>query len=137
MCYRINLGEYSMSKQPINLAIRFALEVVAIVSFGIWGYRSSDKWHGFLLALLLPLLFAVVWGVFAVPNDPSRSGKTVVPTPGFIRLLLELALFGAAAWMLFDLDFQKLGWIFSTVVLIHYATSYERVVWLLKQTVGK
>jgi len=67
MCYRINLGEYSMSKQPINLAIRFALEVVAIVSFGIWGYRSSDKWYGFLLALLLPLLFAVVWGVFAVP----------------------------------------------------------------------
>lgn len=60
-----------------------------------------------------------------------------MPTPGLIRLLLELALFGAAAWMLFDLDFQKLGWIFSTVVLIHYATSYDRMVWLLKQTVGK
>ena len=133
MCYRINLGEYSMSKQPINLAIRFVLEVVAIVSFGIWGYRSSVKWYGFLLALLLPLLFAVVWGVFAVPNDPSRSGKTVVPTPGLIRLLLELALFGAAAWMLFDLDFQKLGWIFSPVVLFHYATSYDRIAWLLKQ----
>jgi len=74
---------------------------------------------------------------FAVPNDPSRSGKTVVPTPGFIWLLLELALFGASAWMLFDLEFTKLGWIFSSVVLVHYATSYDRMVWLLKQTVAK
>jgi len=57
----------------------------------------------------------------------------VVRTPGVIRLLLELSLFGGAAWMLFDLDFQKLGWIFSMVVLIHYASSYDRIAWLLKQ----
>lgn len=122
-----------MSKHPVNLAIRFVLEVVAIGSFGVWGFRCSDEWIGYLLALLFPLLFAVLWGVFAVPNDPSRSGKTVVITPGPIRLILELALFGAAAWVLFDLDFQKLGWIFSAAVLIHYATSYDRIVWLLKQ----
>jgi hypothetical protein len=122
-----------MSKHPVNLAIRFALEVVAIISFGIWGFRSSDEWYGYLLALLFPLLFAGLWGVFAVPNDPSRSGKTVVVTPGPIRLVLELVLFGAAAWMLFDLHFLRLGWIFSTVVIIHYASSYDRIVWLLKQ----
>jgi len=75
----------------------------------------------------------MLWGVFAVPNDPSRSGKTVVATPGLIRLILELVLFGVSAWMLFDLDFQKLGWIFSIAILIHYATSYDRIAWLLKQ----
>ena len=122
-----------MSKNPVNLAIRFALEVVAIVTFGIWGYRASDGLPGLILAILLPLVFAGLWGVFAVPNDPSRSGKTVVPTPGMIRLILELALFVAATWMLFDLEFQKLGWIFSTGVLIHYASSYDRIAWLLKQ----
>ena len=87
-----------MSKHPVNLAIRFALEVAAIITVGVWGFRSSDEWYGYLLALLLPLLFVVLWGAFAV-----------------------------------DLDFQKLGWIFSTVVLIHYATSYDRIAWLLKQ----
>ena len=122
-----------MSKHPVNLASRFALEVVAIVAFGIWGYRASDGLPGLILAILLPLVFAGLWGVFAVPNDPSRSGKTVVPTRGLIRLILELALFGAATWILFDLDFQKLGWIFSMVVLIHYASSYDRIAWLLKQ----
>lgn len=122
-----------MSKNPVNLAIRFALEVVAIVAFGIWGYRASDGLPGIVLAILLPLVFAGLWGVFAVPNDPSRSGKTVVPTPGRIRLILELALFGTATWMLFDLDFQKLGWIFLAVVTLHYSTSYDRIAWLLKQ----
>jgi len=122
-----------MSKHPVNLAIRFALELVAIGSFGIWGFRSSDEWYGYLLALLFPLLFAGLWGVFAVPYDPSRSGKTVVVTPGVIRLILELALFGAAAWMLFDIEYLKLGWIFSAVIIFHYASSYDRIIWLLKQ----
>jgi hypothetical protein len=122
-----------MSKHPVNLAIRFTLEVIAIGSFGIWGFRFSDEWYSYVLALLFPLLFAGLWGVFAVPNDPSRSGKTVVRTPGLIRLILEVALFGTAAWMLFDLDFQKLGWIFSSVAFLHYVTSYDRIVWLLKQ----
>jgi len=122
-----------MSKHPVNLAIRFVLEVVAIISFGIWGIKLLDSWVSYLLAITLPLIFAMLWGVFAVPNDPSRSGKTVVATHGLIRLILELVLFGVAAWMLFDLDFQKLGWIFSTAILIHYATSYDRIAWLLKQ----
>ena len=122
-----------MSKHPVNLAIRFALEVMAIVTFGIWGYRASDGLPGWILAILLPLVFAGLWGVFAVRDDPSRSGKTVVRTPGLIRLILELALFGGAAWMLFVLDYQKLGWIFSMLVLIHYASSYDRIAWLLKQ----
>ncbi len=122
-----------MSKQPVNLAIRFALEVVAIISFAIWGLKLLDCWFSIILAIILPLIFALLWGVFAVPDDPSRSGKTVVVTPGLIRLVLELVLFGAAAWMLFDLHFLRLGWIFSTVVLIHYVSSYDRIAWLLKQ----
>ena len=122
-----------MSKHPVNLAIRFALEVTAIVFFSVWGLKLLDSWVSIILAILLPLIFALLWGVFAVPNDPSRSGKTVVVTPGPIRLVLELVLFGAAAWMLFDLDFQKPGWIFSALVLIHYVSSYDRIAWLLKQ----
>ncbi len=122
-----------MSKHPVNLAIRFALEVAAIISFAVWGLKLLDSWVSIILAILLPLIFALLWGVFAVPNDPSRSGKTVVVTPGLIRLVLELVLFGSAAWMLFDLDFQKPGWIFSALVLIHYVSSYDRIAWLLKQ----
>lgn len=122
-----------MSKHPINLAIRFALEVVAIVSYGIWGYGLTDAWPRILLAVLLPLMFAVLWGVFAVPNDPSRSGKTVIQTPGPIRLILELVLFGSAAWMMLDLDHFLIALIFGLTVTIHYIISYDRIAWLLKQ----
>ena len=122
-----------MSKNPVNLAVRLALEIGAIFTFGFWGFRVSDLWTQYLFVILLPLMFALIWGVFAVKDDPSRSGKTVVPTSGLIRLIIELGLFGVATWMIFNLDFLKIGWIFGTVVLLNYVISYDRIVWLLKQ----
>jgi hypothetical protein len=122
-----------MAKHPLNLALRFLLEMAAIITMGIWGYHLSDGALGIIFAILLPLGFAILWGVFAVPNDPSRSGKTVISTPGIIRLFLELGLFAAATWMMSDLGYSLIWWIFGSVVLIHYAISYERVSWLLKQ----
>jgi hypothetical protein len=122
-----------MSKNPLNLAVRFLLELAAVISFGAWGYSLTEGTTRFILALLFPVLFAVLWGVFAVRNDPSRSGKTVVPTPGIIRLILELALFGAATWMLLNLDYSLLALIFGLIVAIHYIFSYNRIAWLLKQ----
>ena len=122
-----------MSKHPLNLAVRFALEVGAILTFGVWGLRFSELWIRYMLVILVPLIFALLWGIFAVPNDPSRSGKTVVPTPGPIRLILELVLFGSATWMLLNLEYIKLGWIFGAMVFLHYVISYDRIGWLLKK----
>jgi hypothetical protein len=122
-----------MSKNPVNLALRFLLELTAIVVFGAWGYALGEGGLRFLYALLLIMLFAVLWGVFAVKGDPSRSGKTVVQTPGLLRLILELVLFGAASWMLFQLGSSLVGWIFSGLVFTHYIISYDRIDWLLKQ----
>jgi len=121
------------SKHPINLAFHFLLELAAIFTFGFWGHSRAGGGTGILLAILLPLLFAVLWGVFAVKGDPSRSGKTVVQTPGILRLLLELGLFGLAAWMLLDLDYSTIALIFGSAVVIHYFISFDRVAWLLKQ----
>ena len=122
-----------MSKHPLNSAVRFLLELASIAVFGIWGYHQSDSDLKILYAILLPLGFALLWGVFAVKDDPSRSGKTVVKTPGIIRLLLELGLFGVAAWMLLDLDYTLIALILGLTVVIHYFVSFERMAWLLKQ----
>ena len=121
------------SKHPINLALRFLLEVVAIITFGFWGHSLTGHGTRILLAILFPLLFAVLWGVFAVRGDPSRSGKTVVQTPGIVRLMLEMVLFGAAAWMMLDLDYSLIALIFGSTVVIHYFLSFDRIAWLLKQ----
>jgi hypothetical protein len=121
------------SKHPINLALRFLLELVAIFAFGFWGNSLAGDGTRILLAIFFPMLFAVLWGVFAVKGDPSRSGKTVVHTPGIIRLVLELGLFGAAAWMMLDLDYSLIALIFGSAVVIHYFSSFDRIAWLLKQ----
>ena len=125
-----------MSKNPINLLLRFLLELMALIVTAMWGYSLSDSWTRILWAILFPLLFAAIWGIYAVKEDPSRSGKTVVPTPGPVRLLLELALFGVAAWMLIDLGYTLTGAIFGGVVLIHYVISLDRIVWLMKSGKG-
>jgi len=121
------------SIRPLNLALRFFLELAALASFGIWGYHQSETGLRIVMAVLLPAGFAVLWGVFAVKGDPSRSGKTIVQTPGVVRLLLELALFGAATWMMQDLDYPRMGLMFGIVIVLHYVLSFDRIAWLLKQ----
>jgi hypothetical protein len=116
-----------------NLFLRFLMEVASIITFGLWGYSLTNSGYRILLALLFSILFAALWGIFAVRDDPSRSGKTVIRTPGAIRLFLELTLFGSATWMLFDLGFTIPGWILGATILFHYILSFNRITWLLKQ----
>ena len=122
----------SMNKHPLNLALRFLLEIAALAAFAVWGWKAASGWWGILLAIGLPVFFATVWGVFAVKNDPSRSGKTVIPTNGVVRLILEILFFGLAALALFDLGFNIAGLAISVLVPIHYVSSYDRVIWMLK-----
>jgi len=121
-----------MSNNPINLAVRFLLEIVALVTLGAWAKVKIPRAMGFVLMIAIPLLAAVVWGTFNVKGDPSRSGKAPVPVPGFIRLLVELAILGSAILALYSLN-STYGWVFGIVTLLHYILSFDRVVWLLKR----
>ena len=122
-----------MGSHPINLAVRFILELSALLTMGIWGWHQSESWPRLVLALGIPLLVAGIWGTFAVPEDPSRSGKAPVPVPGILRLVIELAVFGFAVWALYNLGNTTLSWIMLIVVLLHYSVSYDRIIWLIKQ----
>lgn len=122
-----------MGSNPANLAFRFLLELAALGAIGFWGWQQADNiLLKIVLAVGLPVIAAVLWATFAVPNDPSRSGKAPVPVPGWLRLIVELAFFAFAAWALFDLGFVTLSLILAVLVLIHYALSYDRLLWLLK-----
>ena len=120
-----------MSSNPLNLFIRFALELGALFALGFWGWNSVDGWPRFLIGFGAPILAAVLWGTFAVPDDPSRSGKAPVPIPGLLRLILELTILGGACWALFSSGFKSLSLIAGFVLILHYAFSYDRVLWLL------
>ena len=122
-----------MGSHPLNLIIRFLLELAALIAAGNWGWKQNDGWTRWVLVIGIPLLIAIVWGTFAVPNDPSRSGTAPVVTPGTVRLIIELAILAFAVWTLFDSGFVKLSWLMGSAVVIHYMISYDRIFWLLSQ----
>lgn len=119
-----------MGQNPLNLALRFVLEMGALGALAYWGWTQHSGALRYLLAFGLPLLAAVVWGVFRVPGD-SSSGPGAVATPGPLRLLLELGLFGVATWCLAQTGAVTLAWVFGGLVLLHYVLSWDRVAWLL------
>ncbi|OUR92056.1 hypothetical protein A9Q87_08125 [Flavobacteriales bacterium 34_180_T64] len=120
-----------MGSHPVNLIIRFLLELIALMAMGFWGWEQSDGWLQFVLALGLPITAAVIWGVFAVPDDPSRSGSAPVVVHGILRLTIELLFFVLATWAMYDLGYLILSWIFGSIVAVHYIISYDRIQWLL------
>ena len=88
---------------PANLAIRFFLELAALGAMGYWAWRQGEDTTRYVFAVLAPLAAAAVWGIFAVPDDPSRSGSAPVPVPGALRLGIEAIFFAFAVWALYQL----------------------------------
>ena len=121
-----------MSVHPLNLALRFVLEITALFSFGFWGWSQHQGPLRIVLAVILPIIAAFIWGIFSTPGDRSRSSKAVVAVPGLARLIIELALFSVAVWAFLAVDRLITAVIFGVVVVLHYAISYDRIVWLWK-----
>ncbi|MBU51871.1 MAG: hypothetical protein CL920_24540 [Deltaproteobacteria bacterium] len=117
----------------INLVLRFLLEITACIAMGMWGWRQGTGWTRWLLSIGTPLLAVVLWGTFAVPNDPSRSGHAPVPIPGVLRLGYECLFFGFASWALYRTMGSHWGWGFAAIVVLHYAIAYQRLFWLIRQ----
>jgi len=121
-----------MGFHPINLAIRFLLEVSALVAMGFWAWQQNNGVARYSLAFLVPLVAAAVWGVFAVPGDRSRAGKAPVAVSGSVRLGIEAAFFACAVFALYRVGSNSLAAILAAAIVIHYAASYDRIAWLLR-----
>jgi hypothetical protein len=119
-----------MGGHPLNLTLRFFLELAALYCIGYWGWNQYDGLLRYLMAFGLPFLAAVIWGTFRVPGD---GGTPRVRVSGIIRFLIEAVFFGFAIWGLFDAGATTAGWIVGGLTLSHYIISYDRIGWLLKQ----
>ena len=133
---------------PGQLVLRFLLELGALVSVGalaahvakiVLGHSQlvpiGAIWiFAWLAALIVAGLVAVLWGVFAVQGDPSRSGRAPVAIPGWLRLALELLVFGLGAVALAALGEFKLLALDVLALVVHHAGTLPRLRWLLQQT---
>ena len=121
-----------MSQNPLNLGLRFILELVALYAFGFWGWTQHEGLMRYLLVAGLPLLAATLWGTFRIPEDASANGKAPVPVPGWVRLLLEVIFFSFATFCFIDACAITAGYTFGGISLLHYILSYDRIIWMLK-----
>ena len=118
-----------MNTQPINLLLRFLLELVMLAVIAYWGYHRFPGWQGIVAAVAFPALAATLWGVFRIPNDPKPAPVAI---PGPLRLLLEWALFAWAVWALDNLGYNAAAWLLAGILVAHYLVSYDRTVAMLR-----
>jgi len=115
-----------------NLALRFGLEVTALVSLGVAGWNVSTGALRWIAMIAAPLVAATLWGVFNVLNDPSRSGEAPVEVPGWLRLTIEFVVLGSGAVALAYVAGTVFGVGLAVLIAVHYATSWSRVQWLVE-----
>jgi hypothetical protein len=118
---------------PVNLAVRFVLEIAAFAAYVVWGHLTVDGPWGWLLGTGVGVIAGALWGTFAVPDDPSRSGRAPVPVPGWARLALEGAFFGGAVWGLATVGLPTWAIALGAAAVAHYALSWDRIGWLVAQ----
>src|SRR5690349_8106731 len=97
----------------LNLLVRFLLELCMLAAVGYWGFTSSSGWAmKILLGVGLPVLIAVLWGMFIAP-------KAIYPLHGLPFLVVEMILFGSGALALFASRQTTLGWAYIIILFLN------------------
>lgn len=97
----------------INLAVRFLLELCMLAAVGYWGFETQSGWAmKLILGIGLPLLIAVIWGLFVAP-------RAIYPLSGIPNLVLALILLGSGAVALFASGNSTLGWVYAITLIVN------------------
>lgn len=118
---------------PVNLTIRFVLELWVLVAVAVFGWNHLDDPWRYVAVIGGPLVLIFVWGLFNVPDDPSRSGHAPVVVPGIVRLGIEIVYFVVGFLATYLGGMEVIAVIFGVVVVAHYLMSMDRVRWLLSR----
>ena len=89
--------------KALNLAVRFACEVVALVAFVWWGW----PFVGWLVAIAV----AGMWGLAVAPKAKHR-----LPDPS--RLLVELVIFASATVALYSTAGVVVAVVFGALAVV-------------------
>jgi hypothetical protein len=120
-----------------QLALRFALEMAALVAWALAGWELAgdalDSWLRWLLALVLVSVAAWAWGAFRVDGDSGGDNEAPVRVPGTVRLVVELLVLLGGAVAVTWAGETAFGVVLAVLVVGHYATTMSRVTWLIAQ----
>jgi Protein of unknown function (DUF2568) len=94
--------------KPLNLALKFLLELAALAAVGLWGASAAGGLAAVALAVGLPVILAVLWGMFAAPRARRRL-------PLALRAPFELGVFALAALALWQAAAAVWGVCFAVI----------------------
>jgi hypothetical protein len=98
--------------RAINLGVRFLLELASLAAFAYWGATLPRSFPTRVaIAVGLPLIVAIFWGVFVSP-------KARIPTGRFGRAGLGLVVFLASAGTLRDRGHPSLAATFAVIAVV-------------------
>ena len=101
-----------------NLLLRFLLELCALGAVGYWGFKIGGGLAAKIgLGIGVPLVVAVVWGVFVSPQAPVRLALP-------LSLLLQVLVFGLAAAALVATGHRTPALVFVALVVINALLMY-------------
>jgi hypothetical protein len=78
--------------QAVNDAFQVVLEVLVLVSLAFWGWEEGESFGRWILAIGVPLAFAIVWVTLV-----TRYSASKLDDPSRLRLELAIVACGAAA----------------------------------------
>jgi hypothetical protein len=95
---------------PFNLAIRFVLELVAVIAAAVAGANLGSPPLGIPGAIVATVLFVGVWGLFIAP-------RARYPQPPTLRLMVGSVLMELTAVGLIAAGFTTAGAILGVAIL--------------------
>jgi hypothetical protein len=98
--------------KQINQLLVFFVELGMLVSLGYAGFHMGKSiLVKYLLAIVLPLITAVIWGIWEAPRSPYRLYQP-------FRSLLAMFLFLLAAFLLYTTGKKEIAIIFGITALV-------------------
>ena len=99
--------------KALNLLVRFLLELCMLAAVGYWGFKTHSDWVlKIIFGIGLPILIAVIWGLFIAP-------RATYPLSGISYLAVELILLGSGAVALFASGRSDLGWVYTVILVVN------------------
>jgi len=96
-----------------SMALAFLLELCALAAIGYWGFQTGQTTLvRLVLGLGLPLLIAILWGIFLSP-------KASMPVPEPWRTIVRQSIFALAVVLLYLSGQTVLAGIFALALVIN------------------
>jgi hypothetical protein len=104
--------------KSINLLVAFLLELCLLAIFGFWGVHVSPTGiQKIILGAGLPILLAIIWGIFLAPASSTRLHEPWLT-------IVKVIIFSLAAVALFSTKEQSLAEWFGGISIVNLILLY-------------